>query len=186
MAASEGRPNIIVMYADDLGFGDIGCYGASGVSTPNLDRLAAEGLQFSNGYATAATCTPSRYSLLTGSYPWRNPEARILPGDAPLIIDPGCPTLPGLLREAGYATGVVGKWHLGVGNGNPDWNGDLPSVPLDVGFDSSYIMAATNDRVPCVYLEGRRVVGLDPADPIEVTYDRDRPFPGLPTGRDNP
>lgn len=184
--ASENRPNIIVLYADDLGFGDVGCYGATRVPTPNIDRLSAEGLRFTQGYATAATCTPSRYSLLTGSYPWRNTQAHILAGDAPLIIPPGSPTLPSMLREAGYATGVVGKWHLGIGTGAPDWNRALPGVPLDVGFDSSYIMAATNDRVPCVYLDGRHVDGLDPADPIEVTYDRARAFPGIPTGRDNP
>ncbi|MBN2450278.1 MAG: arylsulfatase [Lentisphaeria bacterium] len=184
--SSNGRPNIIVLYADDLGFGDIGCYGATAVPTPNLDRLAKEGLRFREGYATAATCTPSRYSLLTGSYPWRNPGARILAGDAPLIIPPGSFTLPAMLRQAGYATGVVGKWHLGIGDGNPDWNGELTRVPLDVGFDTSFVMPATNDRVPCVYLDGRRIAGLDPSDPIEVTYDPAKAFPGIPTGRDNP
>jgi len=186
MSNSSDRPNIIIMYADDLGFGDLGCYGASAIPTPNVDRLAAEGLRFQEGYATAATCTPSRYSLLTGSYPWRNPQAHILAGDAPLIIPPGSPTLPSMLKEAGHATGVVGKWHLGVGEGNPDWNRQLSAVPLEVGFDASYIMAATNDRVPCVYLDGRDVVGLDPADPIEVSYDRSNPFPDEPTGKANP
>jgi arylsulfatase A-like enzyme len=186
MNAKQEHPNIIIMYADDLGFGDVGCYGATSIATPNIDRLAAGGLLFKQGYAAAATCTPSRYSLLTGSYPWRNPGARILAGDAPLIIDPGTRTLPAVLREAGYRTGIVGKWHLGVGSGDLDWNGEIPRTPLDVGFDESYILAATNDRVPCVYIDGRRVDGLDPADPIEVTYERDKPFPGLPTGRDNP
>ncbi len=186
MSDRSNRPNIIIMYADDLGFGDVGCYGATHISTPNLDRLASQGLRFTQGYATAATCTPSRYSILTGSYPWRNPNAHILPGDAPLIIPPGSPTLPALLREAGYATGVVGKWHLGIGKGNPDWNKPLPHTPLDVGFDMSYIMAATNDRVPCVYLDGRNVDGLDPSDPIEVSYASENPFPEVPTGRDHP
>ena len=127
---------------------------------------------------------PSRYSLLTGSYPWRNPGARILAGDAPMIIPRGMQTLPGMLQEAGCVTGIVGKWHLGLGEGDLDWNGDIDPSPLDVGFDYSFIMAATNDRVPCVYVEGRRVVGLDPDDPIEVDYEN--PFPGLLTGRDNP
>lgn len=183
---SATRPNIIIVYADDLGFGDVGCYGASRIPTPNVDRLAAAGLRFVEGYATAATCTPSRYSLLTGSYPWRNKDARILAGDAPLIIPPGMPTLPSVLKQAGYATGVVGKWHLGLGQGNLDWNSRIPRTPLDIGFDSSFIMAATNDRVPCVYVDGRRVAGLDRTDPIEVTYDGKKPFPGLPTGRENP
>lgn len=179
------RPNIVILYADDLGFGDIGCYGATGIPTPNLDRLAAGGLTFQQGYATAATCTPSRYSLLTGSYPWRNPRAAILAGDAPMILEPGQPTLPGLLRAAGYATGVVGKWHLGLGRGDLDWNRAIRATPNDVGFDYSFIMAATNDRVPCVYIENRQVVGLDPRDPIDVTYD-DRAFPGERTGRSRP
>ncbi len=180
------KPNIVILYADDLGFGDVGCYGARRIPTPNVDRLAAQGIRFTQGYAAAATCTPSRYSLLTGAYPWRNPRAQILPGDAPLIIDPNTPTLPALLRSAGYTAGVVGKWHLGIGRGNPDWNRPLPRTPLDIGFDASFIMAATNDRVPCVYLDGRNVLDLDPKDPIEVTYDPKRAFPGIPTGRENP
>ncbi len=186
MTDSARHPNIVVMYADDLGFGDVGCYGATVLDTPNIDRLASEGLVFYHGYATAATCTPSRYSLLTGSYSWRNERAHILPGDAPLIIDPDTSTLPSVLKEAGYTTGVVGKWHLGIGEGNQNWNEPLPLTPLDIGFDYSYIMAATNDRVPCVYLDGRDVVDLDPSDPIEVEYDKNKPFPGLPTGKDNP
>jgi len=186
MPASTKRPNIVIMYADDLGYGDVSCYGAERIHTPNIDRLAAGGIRFTQGYAVAATCTPSRYSLLTGSYPWRNEKARILPGDAPLIIPRGMPTLPALLRQAGYATGIVGKWHLGLGDGDLDWNQPVSRTPLDVGFDYSFIMPATNDRVPCVYLEGRSVVGLDPADPIEVSYGSENPFPELPTGRDNP
>lgn len=186
MPDATTRPNIIILYADDLGFGDLGCYGATRIPTPNLDRLAAGGLRFHQGYATAATCTPSRYSLLTGSYPWRNPQARILAGDAPLIIPPGTQTLPSLLKQAGYRTGVVGKWHLGLGTSNLNWNEPLSATPLDVGFDQSFIMAATNDRVPCVYIDGRNVAGLDPADPIEVSYARDNPFPNLPTGKANP
>ena len=180
------RPNMIIMYADDLGFGDIGCYGATSIPTPNLDRLAAEGVKFTQGYATAATCTPSRFSLLTGSYPWRNHRAAILAGDAPSIIDPETPTFPGMLRNAGYKTGVVGKWHLGLGKGDLDWNRPISVTPNDLGFHYSYIMAATNDRVPCVYVENRHVVGLDPEDPIEVTYDWNKAFPGQPTGRHNP
>ena len=174
------------MYADDLGFGDIGCYGAQGIPTPNLDSLAESGILFDNGYAPAATCTPSRYSLLTGSYPWRNKDAHILPGDAPAIIKDDMITMPKLLKKGGYTTGVVGKWHLGLGDGNTDWNKKLNHTPLNVGFDYYFTMAATNDRVPCVYLENDYVKNLDPADPIEVQYGRENPFPDLPTGRDNP
>lgn len=186
MGTLASHPNIIILYADDLGFGDLGCYGANNIPTPNIDRLAAEGLLFQQGYATAATCTPSRYSLLTGSYPWRNPQAAILAGDAPMIIAPHTRTLPAMLRAAGYHTGIVGKWHLGLGKGDLDWNQEISLTPNDIGFDSSFIMAATNDRVPCVYVQDRKVVGLNPQDPIEVTYDWNKAFPGQPTGRHNP
>lgn len=174
------------MYADDLGFGDVSCYGAKGLKTPNIDRLAEEGIKFQQGYAAAATCTPSRYSLLTGSYPFRCDNAKILPGDAPLIIGTGEMTMPKMFKKAGYVTGVVGKWHLGLGDGSVDWNQPIKDTPLDIGFDESMIMAATNDRVPCVYVEGNEVVDLDPADPIEVKYQKENPWPDLPTGRDNP
>lgn len=186
MAEPARHPNIIVMYADDLGFGDVGCYGATKIRTPNIDRLAGGGVKFVQGYASAATCTPSRFSLLTGSYPWRNQRAAILPGDAPLIIEKGTQTLPSMLRQAGYRTGVVGKWHLGIGRGNINWNEPIQDTPLDVGFDESFIFPATNDRVPCVYVDGHKVVGLDPADPIEVSYAKENPFPDQPTGKANP
>lgn len=94
------HPNIIIIYADDLGFGDVSCYGANDIPTPNLDKLAEEGLKFHQGYATAATCTPSRYSLLTGSYPWRNPDAAVLPGDAPQIIGIRDNTMPKMLQKS--------------------------------------------------------------------------------------
>lgn len=183
----SNRPNIIIMYADDLGFGDVGCYGADGIETPNVDRLCAQGVKFNRCFTTAATCTPARYSILTGGYPWRCPDAHILPGNAPLIIDRNTLTMPGFLRQAGYTTGVVGKWHLGLGApGGLDWNQEIDGCPLDVGFDQSFIMAATNDRVPCVFIDGRKVKDLDPNDPIEVRYEEENPFPEVPTGRDNP
>jgi arylsulfatase A-like enzyme len=179
-------PNFVIICADDLGFGDLGCYGASGIPTPHLDRMASQGVRFTNFYATAATCTPSRYSLLTGSYPWRNPRARILAGDAPMIIGPDELTLPGALKRAGYTTSVIGKWHIGLGDGQINWNGDIRPTPVDVGFDESFIMAATNDRVPCVYVKNRRVVNLDPKDPLEVVYAKENPFPEVPTGQTHP
>ncbi len=180
------QPNFIIIYADDLGFGDLGSYGATGIPTPHLDRMAAEGLRFTNSHATAATCTPSRYSLLTGAYPWRNSKVRILQGDAPMLIGSDQRTLPGTLAAAGYATAVIGKWHIGLGDGKVNWNGEIKPSPLDVGFGQSFIMAATNDRVPCVYVDGRRVHNLDPNDPLEVAYGGENPFPDEPTGKNHP
>lgn len=182
--AEERSPNIVVIYADDLGYGDLGCYGATKVKTPNLDRLAARGLRFTDAHAAAATCTPSRYALLTGEYAWRKKGTNILPGDATLIIEPGRLTVPALLKRAGYATGCVGKWHLGLGAGTVDWNREITPGPREIGFDSSFILPATGDRVPCVYVKDQKVVGLDPNDPIRVDYSE--PIGDEPTGRSNP
>jgi len=174
-AEEEKPPNILFILADDIGYGDLGCYGATKVKTPNLDRLAREGVRFTDAHSTASVCTPTRYSFMTGQYAWRNPDGdHILSGVAPLAIKPGMATTPGVLRDAGYATGLVGKWHLGLGTKEKpvDYNADVAPGPLDVGFDYAFFLPATGDRVPCVYVENRRVAGLDPADPIQVDYDK--------------
>lgn len=177
-------PNVLLIYTDDLGYGDLSAYGGD-IPTPNIDKLAAEGILFTNAYATAATCTPSRYSLLTGEYAWRAKGRGVAPGDASALIKPGVETLPGLMKKAGYRTAVIGKWHLGLGGEEgPDWNGKISPGPLEIGFDYSFILPATGDRVPTVYVEDHHIVNLDPADPIEVSYRNkvgDRP-----TGKDHP
>ncbi len=182
---SSRPPNIVLLYADDLGFGDLSCYGARRTPTPNIDRLAAGGLRFTDAHATSATCTPSRYSLLTGEYAWRRKDTGIARGNAAALIPPGRPTLASTLQKAGYATAAVGKWHLGLGpQGGPNWDGEIAPGPGDIGFDYSFLIPATGDRVPCVFVENRRVVGLDPADPIAVSFDK--PILAEPTGKDHP
>ncbi len=178
------HPNVVLIVADDLGYGDLSCYGADAIQTPGMDRIANEGIRFTRGFCTAATSTPSRYSVMTGKYPWTNPDAKILPGNAALIIDTSAITLPKVMKQACYVTGSVGKWHIGLGDGNVDWNERVYPGASEIGYDYSFIQAATNDRVPCVFLENNIVVGLDPNDPLYVDYRKN--FSGEPTGKDNP
>ncbi len=182
-SVDQNNPNIIVIYADDLGYGDVSSYGVGTLETPNIDKIANNGVRFTNGYASSATCSPSRYALLTGTYPWRNKRAKILTG-ANLIIDTSEMTIPKMLKTKGYETGIVGKWHLGLGNTKIDYNKKISPGPNEVGFDHSFIMADTQDRVPTVYIENGYVVNLDPNDPIEVNFKNDDY--GLPSGTKNP
>ncbi|MCB9891409.1 MAG: sulfatase-like hydrolase/transferase [Planctomycetes bacterium] len=178
--ASE-PPNVIVILADDLGYGDVSCNGATAIQTPHIDTLAASGLRFTSGYCSASTCTPTRYSLLTGTYAFRTPGTGIAPPNASAIIQPGTVTLPSLLKRAGYATAAIGKWHLGLGGEDgPDWNGELNPGPLEIGFDRCFLLPTTNDRVPSVYVEDHRVRHLDPKDPLWV--GNRKPSEDHPTG----
>lgn len=154
--------------ADDLGYGDVGCYGATAVKTPNIDRLAAEGQRFTSGYCSASTCTPTRFSLLTGKYAFRQKGTGIAPPAAPAIIQPGTPTVASLLQSGGYQTAVIGKWHLGLGDPEPEWNGELKPGPLEIGFNHCFLLPTTNDRVPQVFVQDHRVLNLDPKDPLWV------------------
>ena len=163
------KPNVLVIMADDLGYGDVGCYGATALETPHIDRLSAEGLRFTDGYCSASTCTPTRFSFLTGKYSFRQPGTGIAPPNATSLIAPGTVTIASVLDDAGYETAVIGKWHLGLGAApQPDWNGLLKPGPLEIGFDYCFLLPTTNDRVPSVYVENYRVRDLDPADPLWV------------------
>jgi arylsulfatase A-like enzyme len=182
------RPNVVIIYGDDVGIGDVGVYGSEKIPTPHIDRIANEGLRFTDGHCTAATCTPSRFSLLTGVYGFRH-GVRILPPNAPMSIPTDILTMPKLFKKAGYNTAVVGKWHLGLGDGKTpvDWNGDVKPGPLELGFDYSFLLPSTNDRVPCVYVENHRVVNLDPKDPLYVnSAPEGHKSTVYPYGRDNP
>ena len=182
---SQKRPNVVFIYVDDLGYGDLSCYGATKISTPNIDKLAKQGIRFTNAHATSATCTPSRFALMTGIYPWRKAGTGILPGDAALIVPTYKTTLPSLFQKAGYQTGIVGKWHLGLGDQlEKEWNGELKPGPNEVGFDYSFIFPATADRVPSVFVENHKVVALDSSDPIQVDYYKK--VGNDPTGKENP
>ncbi len=184
--ATRENPNVIIILADDIGYGDLSCNGEKTIRTPHVDKLADTGIRFTDAHAVAATSTPSRYSLLTGEYAWRRNDTGIATGDAGMVIRPEQVTVATIFRQAGYHTAAVGKWHLGLGltAGSQNWNGFITPGPTDIGFDYSYIMAATGDRVPCVYVENQYVVNLDATDPIAVSYDK--PFPGEPLGKDHP
>lgn len=184
--AQNEKPNIIIINADDIGFGDFSCYGMETIKTPNVDRLANQGVRFTNAHTTSATSTPSRFGLLTGTYPWRTDGTGVAAGDAAMVIKPEQLTIADMLKRAGYATAAIGKWHLGIGDkqGEQNWNGQITPALDEIGFDYSMIMAATADRVPCVYIENGKVLNLDPNDPISVSYGA--PFDGEPTGAKNP
>ncbi len=183
ITALADRPNIVLIYADDIGYGDLACYGAKTIPTPNIDKLAENGTRFTSGYATSATCTPSRFSLLTGEYAWRAPGRGIAPPNSTTLIKPGTPTIASVLQSAGYRTGLIGKWHLGLGSSpKPNWSGEIKPGPNELGFDECFIIPTTNDRVPCVYVRNHHIIGMTSDDPVEV-YDKNPD--GQPTGISN-
>lgn len=186
LSVAADKPNVIVILTDDIGYGDLSCYGATKIKTPNLDKLAAEGVRFTDGHCTASVCTPTRYAILTGQYPWRvtDRSTGILSGIAPLCIKTDQYTLPKLFKDSGYATAAVGKWHLGFGEKQADYNEALKPGPLEIGFDYFFGIPATGDRTPCVMVENHHVVGYDPNDPIKVSYQGK--IGGEPTGKENP
>ena len=178
---ADPLPNIVMIFADDLGYGDVGCYGATKIKTPNIDQLAAEGRKFTDAHSASAVCSPSRYGMLTGEYPFRKNFWGPALNNTPLTIDQDHETIADVLKHAGYQTAFFGKWHLGFGKKKPDWNGELKPGPLEVGFDYFYGIPCANSVPPFVYVENHRVVGLQPNDPIgggKEVYAKPRPEKG--------
>jgi arylsulfatase A len=160
------NPNVILIFVDDLGYGDLGCYGATKVKTPNIDQLANKGCIFSDAHSASAVSTPSRYALLTGQYPFRKSVFKAATMKTGLLIDTTRLTIASIMKKSGYSTACIGKWHLGFGNVSPDWNKALKPGPLEVGFDYYFGVPVVNSHPPFVYVENHRVVGFDPADPF--------------------
>lgn len=167
--SAQQKPNVVLIIADDLGVGDVGCYGSEKIKTPNIDRLAEQGMRFTDAHATAAVCTPSRYAMLSGRYYWGGWNGDLLMKDEWTL-------LPEPLRENGYATGYFGKWHLGWGKNSKDrkhrsdidWNTTLPAGVLECGFDFYFGTPFTHNESPSVFVLNRKVVGLEPDDPISI------------------
>lgn len=159
--AAESRPNIVLILADDLGVGDLGCYNAdSKVPTPNYDRLAAQGMRFTDAHTPSSVCTPTRYGLLTGRYCWRTKLKRwVLGGESPYLMLPGRQTIASMLKPYGYQTGCFGKWHLGLGNtAKTDYTQQISPSGRDAGFDEFYVIPASLDMAPYVWVHNDRVV----------------------------
>ena len=176
---TQKKPNILMIFADDVGYGDTSVYGASKVRTPNIDKLASEGRMFTDAHSASAICTPSRYAMLTGEFPHRRDLHDPVMNDSPCLIKADTPTIPKMLKSQGYATGLVGKWHLGFGETpKPDWNEDLKPGPLEAGFDYYYGMPIVAGYAPYVWVENHRVVGLDASDPLVYGgVPATRPYP---------
>jgi arylsulfatase A-like enzyme len=175
-AADVVRPNIVLIMADDMGYGDLGCYGATKVATPHCDRLAREGRRFTDAHVPTASCSPTRFGLLTGGYPWhegRVPGA-LNAGEAYKLRDDE-PTLPKLLKAAGYSTACIGKWHLGTQRKRPvDWNAPLVPGPNAAGFDYYFGVINSHNQAPFVLVENEKIIGLKPGDRIAIAGERDQ------------
>ena len=183
-SAADPPPNVVLIFADDLGYGDLGCYGATKIKTPNIDQLAAQGRRFTDAHSASAVCTPSRYGLLTGQYPLRAFGGKgswgPLPTNSGLIIDTDTLTIGKLFQNKGYATACLGKWHLGFKEGENDWQVPLRPGPQDVGFDHYFGVPLVNSGSPFVYVEDDTYLGYDPNDPLEFGGTPISPTPTFP------
>lgn len=164
------KPNVVFIFADDLGYGDLSSYGATKLNTPNIDALATQGIKFTDAHSASAVCSPSRYGLLTGEYPFRALEGEglwgPLPIESPLVIETDTLTIADVFKNSGYDTAAIGKWHLGFGTGENDWQKPLKPGPQDLGFDYYFGVPIVNSAPPYVYVENDTIVGWDPDDPL--------------------
>lgn len=158
--STDKRPNIVVILADDLGYGDVGCYGATKIRTPNIDRLALEGMMFTDAHTAASVCSPSRYGLMTGRSPWRLHQK----GNG-YKLEPGRTTLASLVKAEGYRSAAIGKWHLGYG---PDWEKPLSPGPLEAGFDYHFGVPTNHNDQYRAFVENHNFVGLKPGESLRV------------------
>ena len=161
------RPNIVVIFADDLGYGDVGCYGADRIKTPNIDRLASQGMRFTDAHSAASLCSPSRYGLLTGQAPWRLHKR----GNG-FRLRPGRTSLAEFLGTAGYKSAAVGKWHLGY---SKDWNKLPITGPLEVGFDYHFGVPSNHNDSTRAFIENHDLVGRRPGEEYKIVKGRDFP-----------
>ncbi len=171
------KPNVIIIFADDMGYGDVSCLNPDARTyTPNIDRLARQAMIFTNAHASASVCTPSRYGILTGRYAWRSEEAAdVCSGFTPVVIEQGRRTVANVFKDAGYATACIGKWHLGIswqtkdeaakavyehntGLSTVDYNKPIQEGPNDFGFDYSFVLPASLDMPPYVFLRNHQVI----------------------------
>ncbi|HAV64296.1 MAG TPA: arylsulfatase [Verrucomicrobiales bacterium] len=163
----QSKPNIVVIFADDLGYGDLSCYGATRIHTPNIDRLASDGMRFTDAHSPASLCSPSRYGLLTGHSPWRLHQR----GNG-YRLTPDRLTMAKFLQGHGYATAAIGKWHLGYSR---DWNKLPITGPLEVGFDYHYGVPQNHNDSTRAFIENHDLVGRKPGEEYRIVKGRDFP-----------
>lgn len=183
-SAAERPPNVVLIFTDDLGYGDLSCYGATKVQTPNIDRLAREGRRFTDAHSASAVCTPSRYALITGEYPLRSNGGAgtwgPLSPTSGMIIPTDTLTIGKVFQKQGYATACLGKWHLGFKTAKCDWQVPLRPGPQDVGFDHYFGVPLVNSGSPYVYVEDETYLGYDPKDPLVYGGKPASPTPTFP------
>jgi arylsulfatase A len=161
--APKQKPNIIVILADDLGYGDVSCYGATKIKTPHIDRLAREGMKFTDAHTAASFCSPSRYGLMTGRYPWR---LQLKGND--YSLEPGRLTMAALLKAQGYHSAAIGKWHLGY---SQDWNQPPITGPLEAGFDYHFGVPQNHNDHFRVFIENHDIVGRKPGEAFQPSKE---------------